>query len=431
MALLFVRLQAKRDPEVLCETLDWALYDAKGNRQQGASDLSSSDFSLPLQMPEDYTTLVIVPAEDVLVTQVEVSAKQRRHLGKALPFLVEEVVAESIENMHLASGKASNNGLVEVLAASHLKMAAWLDCCRQIGLEPDWLVSETSAMPVDRGQWAICLDCDHSLIKVAHGPALKTDNRNLENMLELLLENSAIAPSGTVNLMVTRQASENCQAQISSVEARFENDGVGEVVKPETVDSIFDYLCQSLCRQFASGNRPVNLLQSPYSAPKKTGKDINWRLFAYVAAICVTLQFVFDMAMGLYLNHKAQRLDQEITQLYRSLFPGDKKIVNVKVQMENHLKQAKTSTDQGDFLQMMGIVGYQMKNMNRLQDMQIQQVRYDKAQLEMILDLNVRQVQQLDQFKQQLNGQGLAVTIMSASEDRQWVKGRLRISRET
>lgn len=431
MALLIVRLKAKRHPDAPCDKLDWALCDAQGTPQQSACDIASSEFVLPSQIPEDFTTLVIVPAEDVLVTQVEVPAKQRKHLSKALPFLIEEVLAEPIENMHLVSGNADSRGRIGVLAASHEKMSLWLDFCRQIGLEPDWLITETSCMQVEKGQLSICLDSTSSLIKVGDGPALKSDNRNLENLLELLLDSHPIDSSDAVNLVVTNEASQHCQALIRSTEARFDNGEGKGTAEAQVIDTVFGYLSRSVCEHLAGSKPPVNLLQPPYRITRSKGKNINWRMIGYVAAICVSLQLIFDIAMGFYLNHRASGLEQEITQLYRSLFPGDRKIVNVRVQMENHLSQEADSTNASDFLQMMGIVGFQLKNMNRLTDMQIQQVRYDNVQVEMILDLNVRQVQQLDQFKQQLNGQGLAVTILSASEDRQWVKGRLRISRET
>lgn len=123
-------------------------------------------------------------------------------------------------------------------------------------------------------------------------------------------------------------------------------------------------------------------------------------------------------------------MEQQVIQRYRELFPQDGKIVDVKIQMRNHLEQALEFDSETDFLQLMGVVGYQIQAMNQPQSLQIQQVRYDERQNSLMLDIDVRQIQQLDQFKQELSEQGLAVTILSATEEQQWVKGRLRIDRE-
>ena len=174
----------------------------------------------------------------------------------------------------------------------------------------------------------------------------------------------------------------------------------------------------------------MNLLTAAYQPTLKRNSLGSWRLLGYAAAVCVGLQILFNVGIGLYLENKGRAVEQQVIQRYRELFPQDGKIVDVKIQMRNHLEQALEFDSETDFLQLMGVVGYQIQAMNQPQSLQIQQVRYDERQNSLMLDIDVRQIQQLDQFKQELSEQGLAVTILSATEEQQWVKGRLRIDRE-
>lgn len=412
-------------------TLDWALLDDEGTRRQGGYQVTAEPFEYEdSEANSEATRVVLVPAEDVLIARVQVPPKQRRHLHKALPFLVEEVLAEPVEDMHLVLDKVEPNGSARVLAVTHAAMERWLETCSQFGEKPHYLTPETLVIAAQPHELVLCLEHENSLIKAGSGVAMKTATGNLSAMLELIFADQEATREIThIRLVCNGQYADTDQAQITALQAQFE--GEGKEVSLETCGNLFDYLCQSLAEQMETGKQhPVNLLQSPYQPAQSGGKKLSWRLLGYAAAFCAGLQLLFNVGMGFYLNNKSASLKEEIEAQYRALFPEERRIVDVRVQMENHLKRAADTEGDTGFIRMMGVVGYQMRAMGQTQSMQLQQVRYDRAQGTMMLDIDVRQVQQLDRFKQALVGQGLAVTILSASEEREWVKGRLKIGRE-
>src|SRR4051812_21237323 len=62
--------------------------------------------SIPKAKQERRIT-VLVPGQQVLLTAIDIPAKQRRHISRILPFLVEEQLAEDIALLHLARGTQS------------------------------------------------------------------------------------------------------------------------------------------------------------------------------------------------------------------------------------------------------------------------------------------------------------------------------------
>ena len=429
MTLLIVNLHDKNASSEV-QTLDWALFDEAGERQQGNYQVALESFDIAGKVGEQMSCLLIVPAHQVLIAQVQVPTKQRRHLQKFLPFLVEEVIAEPIEDMHLVLSHLAADGTAEVLAVNHSKMKSWLDQCDQLNIAPHWLTPATSVITCAPDELVVYLDENEVLIKSAR-VSLKAPVSNLPSLIELIAADKDTQPGlSQVSLVSTQAYAEKQATQLNALQSQFESEGKSVVL--EISPSLFDYLCEQVCHQILKPANPnfVNLLTAAYQPTLKRNSLGSWRLLGYAAAVCVGLQILFNVGIGLYLENKGRAVEQQVIQRYRELFPQDGKIVDVKIQMRNHLEQALEFDSETDFLQLLGGVGYQIQAMNQPQSLQIQQVRYDERQNSLMLDIDVRQIQQLDQFKQELSERGLAVTILSATEEQQWVKGRLRIDRE-
>jgi hypothetical protein len=55
-------------------------------------------------------------------------------------------------------------------------------------------------------------------------------------------------------------------------------------------------------------------------------------------------------------------------------------------------------------------------------------LRYNDKTQTLLVDLQVRDIQQLERFKQFLTTRNINTDILSANEDQQWIKGRIRLS---
>ena len=90
----------------------------------------------------DREVIVIVPAGDTSTLTSDLPAKGAR-LRAALPFALEEQVADEIENLHFAAGNRRASGNLPVVVVAHDRVIAWLEQLREAGIKPLRMIHST------------------------------------------------------------------------------------------------------------------------------------------------------------------------------------------------------------------------------------------------------------------------------------------------
>ena len=129
------------------------------------------------------------PGEDVRLSRLEVSDDERKHLTKSLPFMLEEQVAEDIEDLHFAAAPLERNDYA-VAVCTRERMDAWSTLLEEFPGVNQW-IPEPMLLPWQPGEWCLVLESGRAVVR--SGPA---EGFSVEReMLPLLLE-GALA-SGT------------------------------------------------------------------------------------------------------------------------------------------------------------------------------------------------------------------------------------------
>src|SRR5690606_39546112 len=89
------------------------------------------------------------------VCAVTLPTQKKRWLDKALPFAVEEWLAEEVEDFHLALGERLDDGRHRVVAVRRDWLRGWLDACganppRAIRVDADLLPGDAPRLCRDR-----------------------------------------------------------------------------------------------------------------------------------------------------------------------------------------------------------------------------------------------------------------------------------------
>lgn len=420
MANLIVQL--KTTPPGTPPKVDWGLYDDQGHRLQGAIDAA---IDAPMPAPELYSHCYwLVPGEAVSCLQVEVSKKQSAHMAKALPFLVEDMLAQPIEEVHLVSNGRQPTGKADVWVVAQEQMRRWLALEQTLPVAQSW-IPQVSLIRPDPERLFICLEHTYALVQQGAAPAILVARSALFDWLDqFALDAGEEQDTQTVQLLVAGQEIAQDQ-EVDRLRARFA--ALGREVKVEQCSNLLDYLSRLLLDEHSAS---VNLLQGPYRRQAKHAPELNWKLWGSAAAVCLGLYLLINLGAGWYLTQEGDRVQAEVHQHYRELFPQDKRIRNVRVQMENHIKQQAPDRQVFGFHQMLGVITHPMQQMAANKQLQMRQLRYEQDSASFTLDLDVKAVQQLDTLKQQLIGQGLEVSILSATDTPPWVKGRIRVAKQ-
>ena len=124
--------------------MEWILVDSDGTQLSDPCSGTLVDASIAA---DDRSVIVLVPAADVLLTSVHIPARSPIKIRKALPFALEEDLAEDIENLHFAVGARQENNSLPVAVVSNEKMAGWMTALNDAGIEPVIVAAENHGLP--------------------------------------------------------------------------------------------------------------------------------------------------------------------------------------------------------------------------------------------------------------------------------------------
>ncbi len=128
---------------------------------------------------ENVLLIGLIPGDEALFCFADIPAKQTRYVQQALPYAVEEQIAQDIDSVHLALGNRDEAGF-RVAAIDHRQMGTWRelfshwDHTRLEAIYPD-----AALLPVTEGGWSICLDGEFALMASDRGEWLRMQSANL------------------------------------------------------------------------------------------------------------------------------------------------------------------------------------------------------------------------------------------------------------
>lgn len=119
-----------------------------------------------------------MPGELVLVLRVPLPLASQRQRQAAVPFAIEDLVAEPIEALHVALGPEIGPGEYLVGVARHEDMAEWAPRAASLGQA---LVPDTLSLPVPaEGSWAVREIDGRVLARLPDGTGFATDAASFE-----------------------------------------------------------------------------------------------------------------------------------------------------------------------------------------------------------------------------------------------------------
>lgn len=427
-ANLFIRFFADAtidsDPNV-----DWVLFNAENARTAGTNNVPLATLQDTLRAEQTPHIFVLIPGQEVLQTSLQIPANQKRHIQRTLPFLVEENIATPIEEMHLSAGNLQGN-MTSVFGISHTRMTFWQDFLKHHAIIADAMLPDNLLGNLSNDELKIIIENERASFHYADQPVISALQDNLAFVGDSYLAALAEQQPTSAALIQAENLCETNRAAAQALATQFDVEGLTSTT--ETTNNCFEYRCASILAdlQGKQFNAVPNLQSASYQVTtERQRKDApNWLAIAATIAVCIALKLVFDLGTGLYLNYQTRQVDNQITSLYKDLFPQDKRIINAKVQMKNHLNEQGSGLQSDGFVALFSHLAKALKDTTGNNQAQIQQLRYNDQNQTLMLDIQVQQIDQLEQLKQALASSNIKAAILSANEEQQWIKGRVRLS---
>lgn len=371
---------------------------------------------------------LIISGAHTVGAEVNIPSKQMRHIAQALPFMVEDQLAQEVSQFHLIHGTRSAEGVLPVLGIPARMLAVTRRLFAEQDLPLDAIVPDMLCLPLKSTEWTLLVDGKRLLIRAAEMAGISIEIDAAPVVFASILEYWQPKPAALRVLLCQDHLNENLKnwikTQISSAVA----DQDIAVEYDEIASGYFVVLCDQL--QHSTRKSPVNFLQGALAASgRRRPSGFNWKPLAALAASFVILYTGYLYTQSWKLNSEYQRLESESVSLYKRLFPADRKIVNVKRQMEEHIKSFQKGQSGDTFMALLAVTGEQIHSINSTQSGAIKPERaaFDDNQGDLRLDLVAKDFAQLESFKTRLEGVSLAVETASAAQDAGVVKARLKI----
>jgi general secretion pathway protein L len=377
MSLLTLFLPAQACTEVMADLRVWRVDGDTCHELPFAAALPSDARAWRL----------VLPAEAVTICAVQLPAVKARWLARALPFAVEELLAEEVEQFHLCVGGSLEDGRQRVYAVRREWLANWLALCGEV--PPQRIEVDVDLLP-EEGSQLLCLG---------------------ERWLLGGAGEARLALRGEDWAQLATLCPPPCQAHVQA----------GQAV-PVGVEA-----CRELAQPWLwlAGQRGgCNLAQGFFARRESSGQWSRWRPLAVLLGLWLVLQWGFNLAQGWQLQREGERYAAANAALYHELFPEDSKLINLRAQFDQHLAEV-ADGGQSRLLALLDQAAAAIEQEEAR--VKVDQLDFNAERGDLALNLLASDFAALESLRARLQEAGLEVDMGSASREDSGVSARLVI----
>lgn len=457
----------------------WSVLSGEGQiLSSGCAELKTLNHCVPdNQHPRKI--ILIAPTEALLLTEVDVPKAQQRHLNQVLAFVAEEQVIDPIESMHLALPMLLSGEKIPLAVIKKSLLESWLSYFESEGFLADFLFPDALCVPDAIGNSQIFFDQSRVLFRYAAVAGIAADEPLALSMLNiklLSLKNKTSSIDGSesdlstslypfalltaaaepeLTSIVTKDLdsvdhsdepvlhSESQDPHLAKIKEPFScvvplSDELVQLFKSTLDSADLDYkeihYKESMSELLAinavrSSGHNLNLLQGDLR-PKSANADSR-RIIKKTSVILSAVLGVFillTLGGGSYLNYQAEQYYADTVNIYRDLFPQQRRIIDPIKQLRRQIRGQVVGGTTSEFLPLLDAASAALSSLDVSGTSVISQLRYDAQRGQIVIDIRAENIDVLEAYKQKMVEQGLKVDILSANKSQGMIKGRIQIS---
>jgi len=314
----YLVIRLSRTPD---EPAEWMAVDSSGARRSAPTSGPLADAVADIG---DRQVIVLVPSAEVLTTTVNIPVKGAKLLA-ALPYALEEYLAEDVEDLHFAAGTRRSTGRTPVSVVSHARMQDWLDRLDQAGIRADSVIAESYGLARIPGTISLMLADDFVFIN---------DGGDIELVMQGVSPGDALTAIGALDDGTGMESSPDDSDRImprhvlvycvAGDDERYQHDwiAIGQELDSIDVKLLPDGVMPRLAVTVATG-AGINLLQGSYAPTKEYGGLLRPWKYAAMLALVFLLVGIGGKALDLImLSRQEADLRQTFNAEYQQMRPG-------------------------------------------------------------------------------------------------------------
>ena len=326
---LVIRLASTPDAPV-----SWVVADDAGTLR---SHTGSGTLEEAAAAAAGRSCIVMVPATEVLTTTVDIPVRGGARLRAALPFALEEHVAEDVEGLHFASGTRRDNGQLPVAIVARDQLDAWIATLAEAGISASRIVPENYGLARIPGTASVLVDGDLVFFN---------DGGDTEFALQGGKPSDALVMGGLLSDKHQERDDDESTGHLlvyceAADEERLSHEWIALRQELHSVDInlLPDGALPRLAVTVASGHG-VNLLQGQYG--ERTDYRAQFMPWRSAAALLLGLFIAGFVAKGVdyyRLTNEQETLKAQFTTEYREIRPDDNREILDPIQRVRSIRQ--------------------------------------------------------------------------------------------
>ena len=367
----------------------------------------------------DRASVILLNSHCLHINQLQLPTQNLQKMLKAVPYAIEEYIADDVEDFHFVVARNKNDNSTSVVGINKSTLQDIIRIFHDAGINPEKIIPDALCLAAnDDEQWA-CL------------------NYKKDSYLQTGTSNGLIISHDILPYTISSKLHDEKQDNPKKILLFREHDDAAsfDQLKEKNIDNedieLINIVYNTHPLVVFSGNykqaMPLNLLQYDFKPKRKTsGYWQHWRLAASLAAVSLVLHLGLTAFQHSQLKDTNMITKAEIEKIYKQSFPQSRKIVNPRVQMEQKLDELKGNAGGSNkgliFLlaESFGTLSHDKKNIT-LQSLTFRNNRMD-------IGLEGSNLQAVETLNKNLNSnKKIKSEITSSSSEKDKVKGNLRI----
>ena len=326
------------------QSVDWIAVDDNGTRRSPPVTGSLPEAARDVG---ERNVIVLVPATAVLTTTVYVPVKGGARLRAALPFALEENLADDVETLHFAIGTRRDSGRLPVSVVARTQMTEWLELLDSAGIAAEKMVPENYGLARIPGTFSLL---------VAEDQVMFNDGAESEFTMQGVKPSDVLAVAGVLD---TESDDESDDSQPPGhllvycepgEESRFEHDwnALRQEMASVDINLLTDGVLPRLAVTVAAGHG-VNLLQGLFGTKMEYATVFRpWRHAAALLLALVLVGFAGKAVDYYRLAQEQTAIKDQFAQEYRQIRPGDNREIVDPVSIVNSIRRSLGTASSSD-----------------------------------------------------------------------------------
>lgn len=334
-------------------------------------------------------TIVVLSSEFCSFYEVELPKLSQRKARSAIPYALEDQVAQNIDTLHFAfSQNLYHNQRYLVAVIDKALLAAWVKKIQQLSISFDALTIDWFALKPDEA-------------------VVKTDS--------LMVNETGF--KGTLNPTLAKHYLQKCPVTVKVLAFGNSNSLLAKSSHQHGDESVYTWIAQRLYQSFV-----LDLCQGEFE--KRGAKHsfvVGYKTFAILIAVWL-MSFLLSKSVQWYtLNQEIKQTEQQIAQVYRTFFPDARQIVNPKFRINQLLKTASLGRNQTIWTLLSAVA-----DTLPLPQFQVLAMRYQNQSLS--IQLTAQDFSTLEQLQLKLRQSGVQVRQAKAALQEKQVLATLELN---